>query len=357
MAGKITLRGLARELGLHSSTVSRALSGHPAVDPSTARRVNKAARARGYAPNPDVAMAMRAIRRSSGQSLHGIFGVLNFFPDSSDGRRMLADLPQYRGVLERAHQLGWMADTISVHAEGMGWQRVRSILRARNIVGVVLLPPPLGSVPVGNDMEGLHVVTVSSAWVGVPGLESATTVLPAHWRNALMIFDHLRTAGYRRPLLHVHEGIEERHLHATMAAFLYTHHAGYWETKVPVYEGKLRADPARRLIGKYAPDVIVGPDVFVKEFFERDVGIRIPQDCAFMMYSHNVPGAAGLDQHMDIIGQTATELLTGMILHADPPEHTVHRSMHVRGDIVPGPTLPNPKKAASRKSPARRRKS
>ena len=341
MTGKITLRGLARELGLHSSTVSRALSGHPAIDPVTARRVHETAQRLGYIPNPDVALAMRAIRRASKESLHGIFGVLNFFPTTAQGRRLLAALPQHHGVVERARQLGWVADTIHVHEAGMTWRSVRAILRARNIVGVIMLPPPLDGVPAELDVQGLHVVAASSAWMEVKGMETVTTVLPAHWRNALMLFEHLRAAGYRRPLLHVHERIEQRHLHATVAAYLYSQHEGFWESNIPVHSKALEKNAMRRVLDKHAPDVIVGPDVFVKDFLENDLGLRIPRDCAFIMYAHSAPGIAGIDQRLEIIGQSATEILTGMIIHGAPVEHEALRTMHVRGRIVPGATLPS----------------
>ena len=72
----------------------------------------------------------------------------------------------------------------------------------------------------------------------------------------------------------------------------------------------------------------------------NDVGLKIPSDCAFMMYSHSSPGIAGIDQRMDIVGETATELLTGMILHTEPSAHGVLRTMDVLGSIMPGATLP-----------------
>ena len=48
----MTLRNLARSLGLSPTTVSRALNGYDDVAPETRRRVQEAARAAGYAPDP-----------------------------------------------------------------------------------------------------------------------------------------------------------------------------------------------------------------------------------------------------------------------------------------------------------------
>lgn len=48
MAGKITVRELAKELGMAPSTVHRALSGHPSVSLNTRRKVLRASQEKGY---------------------------------------------------------------------------------------------------------------------------------------------------------------------------------------------------------------------------------------------------------------------------------------------------------------------
>ncbi|EIE50657.1 LacI family DNA-binding transcriptional regulator [Salipiger aestuarii] len=48
----MNLRQLAAQLGLSQTTVSRALNGYPEVSEATRRRVNEAALATGYTPNP-----------------------------------------------------------------------------------------------------------------------------------------------------------------------------------------------------------------------------------------------------------------------------------------------------------------
>lgn len=55
-----TLKQIARETGVAISTVSRALNGHPHVDPRTRQRVQEAAERLGYRPS----VAARALRGS-----------------------------------------------------------------------------------------------------------------------------------------------------------------------------------------------------------------------------------------------------------------------------------------------------
>ncbi len=213
-------------------------------------------------------------------------------------------------------------------------------LKCGNSAGVVLLPPPLDARLPALDLEGFEVVCASPAWQSVSALADRPFVLPAHWSNARMVFDYLRGAGYRRPLLYVHESIEERHMHATVGAFLWSQWRRCWERNIPIYRGELKVAVARRLFQRYAPDVIVGPDVFVMEFFERDVGLRIPRDCGFFAYGRAIPGVASLDQRPEECGAAAADLLAGMILHRGSPAPVAHRRLLVAGRIVPGPTLP-----------------
>lgn len=55
---------LARKLGLSRWTVSRALNGHPEVNPETARRILQASREAGFTPNP-MAMGLRQGRTAT----------------------------------------------------------------------------------------------------------------------------------------------------------------------------------------------------------------------------------------------------------------------------------------------------
>lgn len=50
---RVTIRRIAGELNLSSSTVSRALAGRPEISPETTRKVIETARRLGYRPPPE----------------------------------------------------------------------------------------------------------------------------------------------------------------------------------------------------------------------------------------------------------------------------------------------------------------
>ena len=58
-SGEITIKDLARELGISPSTVSRALSGHPDISDSTIKRVTELAEKYHYQPN-SIALSLRS---------------------------------------------------------------------------------------------------------------------------------------------------------------------------------------------------------------------------------------------------------------------------------------------------------
>jgi LacI family transcriptional regulator len=57
-SGEITIKDLARELGISPSTVSRALSGHPDISDATIKKVTELAEKHQYQPN-SIALSLR----------------------------------------------------------------------------------------------------------------------------------------------------------------------------------------------------------------------------------------------------------------------------------------------------------
>jgi len=339
-ASKISLRELARRLELHSSTVSRALNGHPAINPKTVERVRKSAKKWGYVPNPDVKMAMQRVRTSSDETLQGIMGVLNFHPNDEAAQKELKGGRLYRGIMERAKVTGWKADVIHVgEGSGLSPERLRTILMARNINGVLLLPAPFKLDDPHLNLEGFTVVATSGTWNQIPGFEHIPSVTPAHWRNVMTLLHYLKERGFRRPLMHIHTGIEARHMQTSLGAFLMSQSRGDWEVNIPVDMEGLEKRRYEKLFKKYQPDVVIGPDIFVKDFLEQELKYSIPRDCSFIAYARRDERVAGFDQKFEVIGAAAVDFLTGMLIQRQGPSGEVARSLIVEGEIAPGPTL------------------
>ena len=69
MSDSVTLRDLAKHLGLGKSTVQRALSGHPSIKPVTRQKVIAAATKMGYRPDPFFSIVGSQKRKSRSNGL------------------------------------------------------------------------------------------------------------------------------------------------------------------------------------------------------------------------------------------------------------------------------------------------
>ena len=337
-SGRVSVRDLAEELRLNASTVSRALNGHPSIHADTVRRVQALAARRGYRASPEVRRAMTTVRQAQTDAVAGILGLVLFQEPHSQEEKNALQSPIVAGMRERAREIGWMIDVIRPRESGMNPRRVRSILQARHIEGILLPPPPF-TVGAGDfDFTDLYAVAATGADFG----RVLPRVLPSHWNNAKMLFEYLREHGYRRPLLLIHENIEKRHAHATVGAYTLTRELGWWERKLPLHIGALNPEKICPLFTKHNPDVVVGPDVFVHEFLTKDLKLSVPKDIAFVCYSTAKKGFAGIDQRWEDIGAASVDMVTAMLYHRTDHASDGERDLRIHGKLTPGPTLPVP---------------
>ncbi len=142
------LRDVAREAGVHTATASRALNPHTRdrVHPTTAARVDAAARRLGY----EVNSAARALRTQRSEMI----GVL--IPDIS---RPLYP-PLMRGIVETLEQHGYTAILSGTDEDEQRERRLFASLRARSVDGFILATAHLHH-PILDDAARLGVPTVA----------------------------------------------------------------------------------------------------------------------------------------------------------------------------------------------------
>src|SRR5262245_2773762 len=175
-----SIREIARSLGLSHTTVSEALRNSPRVNPVTRRRVQKAAKAVGYRPNPLAGALMSEMRRARSGTFRGLLAILDL--DGPANRPASANRyhPELApGARTRAAELGFKAESIVTSTQGISDSRLDAILQARGIRGLLLLPVA------GNaDLTGLdrsHFAGVYTDYlIERPALHA---VCPDHYRS------------------------------------------------------------------------------------------------------------------------------------------------------------------------------
>jgi len=137
MEKRITLKDVARKLGVHHTTVSRALRNSPRLPPATRQKIQAAARALGYRVNA-AARALVVHRQIARPPVE--HGALALLADAGLAGEE-GPVSVLMAARRQAARLGYQIDIIDSHAPGLDGRKLTRILKARGIDGLLVLPP------------------------------------------------------------------------------------------------------------------------------------------------------------------------------------------------------------------------
>ncbi len=146
---RVGLKDLAREVGVHVSTVSRALnpdSGHP-VAPDLIEQIKKASKRLGYRQN----LAAYSLKTNRSRTI----GVV--VPDITDA----VFPPIIRGIEDGLAQYGYVAMLANTDGNPRRHEKVLETMRARGVDGLILASVLRSDKLVSRLASDLPVVTVS----------------------------------------------------------------------------------------------------------------------------------------------------------------------------------------------------
>lgn len=303
-----SLRILARTLGLSHTTVSEALRGSPRVLPSTRARVQAAADAAGYRHNPLAGALMSELRRSRAGTFRGLVGLLDLDgPDRRPAAAVRYNRELVRGATERAELLGFKVEPFVIGRKGLSLSRLDTILQSRGIRGVFLLP--CGTNP---DIAGLgwerYAGVYADYLIERPALHS---VCSDHYRSMMIALQQLRSMGYQRPGLAMHQAHDNRLLNRWEAAFnaYLDHHDGFERIK-PLIVPELNETAFTPWFKQTRPDVVLCHNAEAMTWMQA-AGARIPKTHGFCCLNIKTAAApcAGLDLQPRLLGARGIEML------------------------------------------------
>ncbi len=307
-----TLRSLARTLGLSHATVSSALNGRGRVRPETVQSVRALAEAMGYRSNPLTSAVMSEVRRSRSHTFRGIVATIEIGEPDRPGCTAHYHAEVVRGVAERGAGLGFKVESFVLGPQGVPVHRLDAILRARGIRGVVLLPA--WNEPDVSRLDWNHYLGVYTDYViERPALPS---VYPDHYRAMMMVLQHLRSLGYRRPGLFVVPHQDERIQYRWEAAFLaFAANSGGLSRVIPRLKScGLNREEFIQWFREYEPDVVLGHHTEAIAWME-EAGAVLPATHGFVclnLLMKQVP-CAGLDLQPALVGALALEQLVAQL--------------------------------------------
>jgi LacI family transcriptional regulator len=129
---------IARAAGVGKATVSLALRNDPRLRPETRKQIQAIAKKMGYKSNAVVSNLMAQLRASKDPKYQATVGLVN----ASQDRGFIHSNPTFSavhsGLVRRATELGYGVNEFWLSEPGIDPRRLKQILRARNIHGVIV---------------------------------------------------------------------------------------------------------------------------------------------------------------------------------------------------------------------------
>ncbi len=343
----VTIRDIAARVGVSRTTVSHALLGRPRISSTTRARVQQAALELGYRPNPILAQLMAQLRVSRGQAFRGKLALINANAD----RRALQQHPTIPTYLEgcerRATQLGYSFDRFWLHDTGLTVGAWKRILETRDIKGLLV---------VGLMDQAVLPPRLAELWQNFPcvvtGVRTRSPALSFscvdHYHLALTAFERALELGYRKPAL-VLDGVIDQLVDGRFSAGIL---AGQEklprDRRAPAFT-RVGADgqvPAgfERWLAAHQPDVVLVLYNTVLGWLKK-LGYRVPQDIGVIQLEWRAarPDVAGMNQHNDVVGEAAVEMLIGQVVRQEVGVAPFPRATLIGATWVDGPSAPRKK--------------
>jgi len=334
-----TLRQVAAAGGVHHTTLSRALRGHPDVSVARAAELRALAEKMGYVPDP-MLRALAAYR--SGRrpvAFHSVIAWLNPSPNREDWKRHRTYRTYFAHAAERARQLGFHLEEISLPKSGAGAERVTSILNARNINGVIVVPAPVAHISLDQiDWKTLSAVRIGHSLVK-PKLHAITV---SHHNSMLVVMRELRARGYVRPGLCISRSVDERVNRHWSAAFLRE------QVELPV-KNRLAPYLFERYshqefcawLDRHRPDaiIVVGDDLIPASL--RRHGLRVPEDIGVVALVQPEEGDSmtGTVESNRSVGVAAVDFLVAMMNRQERGVPDYAQTLLIDSSWIDGGTL------------------
>jgi LacI family transcriptional regulator len=315
---RVTLRDIAKQLGVSKAAVSEALHGGRHVSAQRRCEIQRLAKRMGYVPDPFLA-GLAAHRRSRAPAMaRGALAWINHWTRPEQLLKYREFQGYWRGAAEASTRYGYRLDDVRWEMDCSG-KRLERILLARGIEGV-LIPPHADLLDWGEfDWSRFSVVRFGMS-VQNPDTNLVTADV---FRAIVMAITAIHNYGYRRIGVTVNKAFNERLSGNFLSGFFYAQTLlklrpalAPLETTLSTrdaadLEGQKRA--LERWLKREKPDAILTADIETPGMV-RELGYRIPKDIGMAATSvADIPLDAGIDQRAEQIGRIAVETLVKQI--------------------------------------------
>lgn len=335
MSRRITIRDIARNAGVHHTTVSRALKNDPRISSRRREQIQALAEEMGYRPDP-MLTSLNAYRSGKQKSqFQAALGWITNYPTRSEWHAA-EKIGYFAGAKKQAARLGYKLDEFWLNEEGMTAQRTTDILSARNIQGLIFIPQPRAHTQIQLNWEQFSAISISHT-LSQPPLHTITN---HHYRSMAQLMRHIKELGYRRPGFACKPQTNEAVDRDWAAAFWAYYPGDIGAFIPPLISRKWDQKIFHQWLKTYSPDVVISPHRQVALWLKK-CGLTIPQDIGFAVTAcHNDPGEfTGIDENNELVGKTAVNLVVDMVHRGETGIPEIPQTTLIAGTIIAGSTL------------------
>lgn len=337
------MSAIAAKVGLSKNTVSLALRGDPQIPAITRRRIEKVATTLGYVKNPVVAHLMTELRKAHPAGYRRTLALLNAHQDPAAFTKH-PTIPVYvRGCKRRAESQGYRLDEFWLNDPELDGDRLNRIMRARGIRGVLVV----GLMKANDLPESFASVWAQNACV-VTGVRTRQPTLSFccvdHHALVIEACNRALALGYERPALVVDEHIDRLVDGRFSAGMGVAQQALPARRRVPgfyqVEDARQNAALFRAWFEKHRPDVILTLYNVVQDWLKK-FGVEVPRDVGLVQLERRRGNLdwAGMDQHNDLTGEAAVDMLVSMLNNNESGVPAFPRATLISGSWTDGKTV------------------
>jgi DNA-binding LacI/PurR family transcriptional regulator len=267
-----SIRVLARQLGLSTSTVSLALRGVGRVAPATRQKIRKAAAALNYHPNPLFSKALSFARQPPATRYRETLAFILEWPTET-GPNYQKEI--HAGALQQARTMGYLLQPHVVSDLPSEQRRLSNALHHQGIRGLIVFPRTRRP-------------RLLFSWEKFAGVEIGRTlryprelhrIEDGLYANVVEALHLLKKAGFRR----IGMAIEPMNIHYRgiyHAPYLLSQLRQKERMRIPLFAatGPWTQKNFARWIERYRPDVIFIHDFQSIYSWLTDMGLKVPRD-------------------------------------------------------------------------------
>lgn len=337
---RVTLRDIAKALGVSHGTVSRALHDNPCISLVRRKEIRKIAHRLGYHPNPMAAALGQRRSASKKRSISAEIAWVNYWANPADLCQLREFGLYWKGAFEVAEECGYRLEEFAGH-DRLSGLRLEKILRSRNIRGILIPPHPPRDIPSDWNKirwEKFHIVRFGYSVPYPP----AHLVTGDQWNVGRLALERMHGLGYKR--IGLVTGLAPKS--CLEAAFSTRRSEMKSLPDIPNLlfpsgqDDSKKGPPLYAWLEKYHPDAILTDVMQLREMLEK-ANYRIPDDIGLAATSVlDVPCDTGIYQNSEEIGRAAMEMLISLINRGHFGVPKIFQELLIKGKWVQGRSLP-----------------